>query len=311
MRRARRTAVWVCLMAACGPLKPDEGGVGSTSTTGVGSPTTGVAGTTAGSSAGEATLTGGTTDGVEGSTSMSGGSDSGTILPPDFAADGSCDIFIQNCPEGEKCVPYAYDGGGAWNADKCFPVMEDPRQVGEPCFAPEGGTAGIDNCDRGLMCWDVDAEGDGVCVELCKGEPANAYCETPWTVCQISAGGTLALCLDGCDPLQQNCEPSDVCIVDPNGQGFSCQFDASGEEGQVHDPCMFPNACDPGLLCIEPTAAEECSQDAEGCCEPFCDLDDPEADMKCPGVGQVCNPYFEEGTAPPAYVNVGYCAVPT
>ena len=127
-----------------------------------------------------------------------------------------------------------------------------------------------------------------------------------------SAGTTLRVTmqLPESDPLSQNCDPSDVCIGNPSGEGFLCVLDASGEEGQLHDPCDFSNTCDPGLLCNDPTAAVECDPDALGCCEPFCDLGDPEADAKCGGVGQVCNPYFEEGTAPPDYVNVGYCAIP-
>ena len=84
-------------------------------------------------------------------------------------------------------------------------------------------------------------------------------------------------------------------------------LDASGEEGQLHDPCNFANACDPGLLCNQPSAAVECDQDENGCCEPFCNFAEMEP---CPGAGQVCNAYYEEGTAPPEYEHIGYCAVP-
>ena len=223
--------------------------------------------------------------------------------------ENQCNPFTQDCPEGEKCQPWADDGGGSWNNDKCVPVTGD-GQPGDACFAEGGGTAGIDDCGPGVFCWDVDAEGNGVCVELCKGSMEAGTCDDPDKGCAVYNEGTLPLCLDGCDPLSQNCDPSDVCIGNPNGEGFLCVLDASGDEGQQHDPCNFANACDPGLLCNDPTAANECDPNAMGCCEPFCDLTDPMADMNCGGEGQVCNPYFEEGTAPPDYVNVGYCAIP-
>mgnify|MGYP006870797751 CR=1 FL=1 len=221
-----------------------------------------------------------------------------------------CNPFEQDCPEGQKCTWYANDGGGSWNDTTCVPVVEDPTQLGEPCLAPEGSTAGPDDCDFGLMCWDVNAEGVGVCVALCDGSPEDAHCADPDVLCAVYSLGFGLCIIDPCDPIAQDCDPGNVCIGNPNGEGFFCVLDASGEEGQAHDPCNFANACDPGLICNDPTAAEECDPNVEGCCEPFCDLGDPDADMNCPGVGQVCNLYFEEGTAPPEYENVGYCAVP-
>src|SRR5262245_40427592 len=136
-------------------------------------------------------------------------------------------------------MPYANDGGGSWNDNKCVPVMENPAQLNEPCYAVGGGTSGLDNCDLGLMCRDVDAEGNGWCIELCKGSPEAGVCSDPATVCAIYADAVFAPCIPGCNPLLQDCDPSDACIANPNGQGFVCVLDASGEEGQAHDPCMF------------------------------------------------------------------------
>jgi len=206
-------------------------------------------------------------------------------------------------------MPYADDGGGSWNNDKCVPVMENPAQVHEPCFVVGGGVSGVDNCDFGLMCWDTDAEGNGHCVELCSGSAEQPLCKESGYICAIYAGGTLALCMNGCDPLLQDCDPSDVCIGKPDGDGFMCVLDASGDEGQQHDPCMFPNACDAGLLCGEVTDAVECDPNAQGCCQPFCDLTDPDPEL-CGGMGQVCTPYLVDGMAVPEYEHLGYCAVP-
>jgi hypothetical protein len=223
--------------------------------------------------------------------------------------DCECDVFAQDCPEGEKCSAYADDGGGSWNNTKCVPVMENPKQPGEPCMVEVSGVSGIDDCEKGAMCWDTDAENMGVCVALCKGTLESGFCEEPGKACVIYADAVLNLCLDGCDPLAQDCDPSDVCIGTQSGE-FLCVLDASGEEGQQHDPCMFANSCDPGLLCLDATAADECDPMAWECCQPFCDLSDPDADKKCGGAGQVCNPYFEMGEAEPEYENVGYCAIP-
>jgi hypothetical protein len=93
--------------------------------------------------------------------------------------------------------------------------------------------------------------------------------------------------------------------MDPSG--FICVIDASGEEGQVFDPCEYANACDPGLICADPLSAEECDPQAPGCCLPFCDLTAPPS---CPGNGQKCLPWYEVGRAPPGYENLGTCGLP-
>lgn len=292
-------------LVACGPVAPgadDSGGTSSSagvmSTTEV--PTTG------------ASLTGGTsgTTGLPVSTgSSTGGADSGTFIQPSDALIGEpCDPFTQDCPNGMKCVPYADDGGSSWNNDKCVPVVDDPKLLGEPCFAAEGGVGGVDDCDLGLMCWDTDAQNQGICVELCGGSPEEPTCEAPKTTCAVYGEGALALCLSTCNPVAQDCDPTDVCIENPDGNGtFLCVLDASGDEGQLHDPCMYANACDAGLQCVESAWAVECDPLEAMCCEAFCDITLPDP---CPGAGQVCNAYFLAGTAPPGCENIGFCRVP-
>ena len=62
-----------------------------------------------------------------------GNPDTGGLEPFD------CDIWAQDCPEGEKCSAWANDGGGAWNATRCVPVDDDPDQVGEACNVEGSG----------------------------------------------------------------------------------------------------------------------------------------------------------------------------
>jgi hypothetical protein len=204
-------------------------------------------------------------------------------------------------------MPYADDGGTSWNNTKCVPVMEDPAQPGEPCFVVGNGVSGIDNCDVGAMCWDTDVEDQGTCVAGCRGTADAPYCEDPAAVCWSTR--VFTLCIKGCDPLEQDCPMADdLCI--PSDHTFVCVLDASGEEGQVHDPCMFPNECDEGLYCVDSSSAAECDAQVMGCCQPFCDLDVPEPDTQCAGEGQQCVAWYAEGTALPGSEDIGICMVP-
>ena len=69
--------------------------------------------------------------------------------------DGSiseCDSFLQDCPAGEKCVPYA-SSGGTWDHNKCVPVTGDLGE-GEACVS-EGPVFATDDCDAATTCWDM------------------------------------------------------------------------------------------------------------------------------------------------------------
>ncbi len=50
---------------------------------------------------------------------------------PDEVAGGIPFIWAQDCPEGEKCMPWANDGGGSWNATRCSPLDPNPSAVGD------------------------------------------------------------------------------------------------------------------------------------------------------------------------------------
>jgi hypothetical protein len=225
------------------------------------------------------------------------------ILNPD-GGGATCDVFAQDCPDGQKCTAWASDGGGSWNATKCVPVTGD-KVPGDECTVEGSGVTGIDNCEKGAMCWDTDEMNIGLCVELCKGSEEAPTCSTQGFTCSVTNEGVLTLCLPGCDPLLQDCPGNDVCI--PIGDGFVCVLDASGEEGQAFDPCEFANTCDPGLVCAGSASANECSPMAMGCCVPMCSISEM---APCPGAGQECTSLFEEGQAPPAFTDVGYCTIP-
>ena len=222
----------------------------------------------------------------------------------DDTPTGECDVFAQDCPEGEKCAAYADDGGSSWNNTKCVAVTGD-GQHGDPCTTEGGGTTGVDDCALGFMCWDV-VDDKGTCVALCTGSADAPKCIDD-LVCVIANDGVLNLCLTPCDPLLQDCPGDDLCI--PNGEEFVCVLDASGEEGQVHDVCEFVNACAKGLTCQDAaTASSECDPAAAGCCEPFCEF----PDGACPAADQVCFQWFDPVSLPKddPKLAIGVCVIP-
>jgi hypothetical protein len=237
------------------------------------------------------------------------------VMPEDVPGAGDCDLFGQDCPEGQKCMPWADDGGNAWNAAKCSPVDPDPGQVGDPCLVEGSGVSGVDNCDVGVMCYNVDPTTNmGTCYEICGGSPAAPVCEASEAVCAIYNDGVLPLCFPSCDPLAQDCGGvTQVCVAAPANDGFICILDSlPNDPGQFGEPCEFANACDPGLFCAVAGVVPDCTNPG-GCCSEFCDLTvgDPDAECSGQGGGQVCLPWW--GTvedAAPGWEDVGYCTLP-
>ena len=257
-------------------------------------------------------------DGAPGTDDTGADSDDGAVdggcvflCQPDGAGVNiECDVWAQDCPSGEKCMPWANDGGSSWNATRCSPLDDNPAQVGDPCLVEGSGVSGIDNCDISSMCWNVDPEtNEGVCTAFCSGSEANPVCEDPTTQCVIANEGTLILCLPTCDPLAQDCTNGQNCY--PIDDGFACAPDAGGEQGAYGEGCEFLNVCDAGLFCANPDAVPDCAG-AAGCCSEFCDLSAADPDAACSGAagGQVCTPWYEEGQSPPGYEDVGACAIP-
>lgn len=267
-----------------------------------------------GDDSGASNLTPGTTTEGEGSASDSSGGDSSSGQTSGGDSSGGseatgdpdvCDVWAQDCPANEKCAPYSTGGGASWDATMCVPIDPTPVPVGAPCQNPGSPADGLDNCEEGAMCWDVDPDtGFGTCVAHCQGSPQAPICATGFD-CLIANDGVLPVCLPGCDVLAQDCVQGNVCV--PVNGSFNCVLDASGDEGQAFDPCEFLNACDPGLACMNSTFATECDSQGNGCCLPFCDIDDPNA---CPGVGQECLPWYPVGEAPVGDEDIGLCRLP-
>ena len=220
-------------------------------------------------------------------------------LPPGF----ECSFWDDECPRGEKCMPYAWDAGPFWNASKCTPIARDPGAPGEPCIAAEGRTGGIDDCQAHAFCWNVDDETNmGECVAFCDGSEALPMCSDPLAPCAFLGESTpFMLCLPYCDPLVQDCAAGTGCYA--LHDRFTCLPDASGEGGGVGDPCEYSDwLCDPGLFCAPGESIPGC--DVQACCSPHCDT--TLVPSSCPD-GLACVPWYDEGQAPPPFESVGAC----
>lgn len=211
-----------------------------------------------------------------------------------------CNVFEQDCQEGEKCMPWANDGGNAWNATRCVPIAPDAGGLYESCTVEGSGVSGIDTCELGMICWNVDERLQGECYGMCGGAENAPTCEDANATCSVGGDSILPLCVPNCDPLDiEPCSPGEACY--PLDSTFVCAPDASGPKlGGTFEPCEFVNACDPGLFCGSADAVAAC--EGSGCCTPYCDLSDP----LCPDP-TVCVPFFAEGKVPPGYENVGAC----
>jgi hypothetical protein len=301
-------ARFVPLLVACGPVVAVEQGTtgeGSAGTIATGPPATSTSTTT---------TSGGTTSPMEGTSAATfsfvvddeGTSfDSAAFVIPDYPP-GSCDIWRQDCPDGWKCSPMAAYSR-TWDTTRCTPLADDPVQPGDPCTMEGSSKSGIDDCEVGSTCFFVDDDTlQGTCVALCEGNSMNPICEDPSTACSITHGENLVLCLPRCHPLASDCEGERPCVF--VGQVAVCWASAVPEgEGNYGDTCSYINSCNPGLFCGNPDHVSECEAGADGCCTPFCDLDEP----TCPdeALGVECISFFGDD-GPPEYADLGGCVIP-
>jgi hypothetical protein len=249
--------------------------------------------------ASEATGTG-TSTGTSSSTST--GTTESFVVEPDVFDPEACSVFDQDCPEGEKCVPYG-SSGDSWDALKCVPVLGD-QAPGEPCVWA-GIIEATDDCDASSICWfaeEIEGQFFGTCVAQCTGTPDMPEC-LPGASCILNDNGSLALCLPGCDPVVQDCGEELACYW--GGAMFECIF--TSENIPTGEPCGFVNDCAPGHLCADAAALPSCAGSA--CCTQYCNLLDGDAGCSAQP-GTACVSFFDEGRAPVGYEHIGACVLP-
>ncbi|MBX7077934.1 MAG: hypothetical protein K1X88_02030 [Nannocystaceae bacterium] len=302
---------WVC---ACGPqVVASDGGGDSTGAADTTSTSAATLSTSTSTSGGTTATSVGTSVGSSSSTSADSttsddGSDTFVFVNEFDAGDFHvCDVWLQDCPRGEKCMPWANDGGSNWNATRCTPIAPDPHTVGEPCLVEGSGVSGIDDCDLGAMCWDVDPDTlAGTCVAMCTGDEANPHCEGACEECTLTDAGVLNLCLPACDPLNDTCEADETCA--PWFDVFLCAPQVPMPAG-LAEPCEYINDCAGGLLCLQTDLVPDC-QGGSGCCAPVCDTEAPDGcDAMLPGTE--CQAWYAQPPDNPCIgSNVGVCSLP-
>lgn len=222
----------------------------------------------------------------------------GNFVPQVDVPLSECDIFMQDCVPGEKCVPYA-SGGMSWDANKCVPVLGD-GMVGEACLYA-GTVEATDDCDESSACWDVmDVNGEsvGTCTAFCMGTTDAPICPAG-TACLQGNEGSIAFCVEGCNPLTQECPNGEACFWTTDA--FACVF--TTEDLPTGDTCGYINDCAAGNMCVTAQSVPNCNGSA--CCAAFCDLD---CGMGvCMQPGTECVPFFEMGQAPIGSADVGVC----
>ncbi len=310
MKKCKYTFYLVLALPACTGTPATTGGSGATEDSGHTSDDSG----TSSSTAGHTSSTTGTSSGSESSSPSTQGTTTETesdtltdtstsdpdpfITVPDSYTEPECDTFTNDCPEGQKCMPYADDGGSSWNNLGCFDIMGD-GMLEDPCSIVDSRTSGKDTCAAGFMCWDVDLETkEGYCTPFCQGTPENIYCEQEMYFCLAPSEGVLNLCLRECSPLLQDCAEGQGCF--PVNNSYACA-PVPDEQGLEGDPCEFINACQAGLACMLGEQVPNCESLA--CCTPFCDLNNP----ACENPETTCRPVYEE--APDWAAHIGFCGV--
>ena len=298
----------LAVLAACGPAVdvPSEDGTAgetSTGTTPTPNPTS-----TPPDPATSASPTTASTSTTDDSTSSDGtGDDFPGFLPAPDVPPEDCDIWGQNCPEGEKCTAWADDGGSAWNANRCVPVADNPVGPGDTCTVEGIGTSGIDNCDATSMCMPDIGANTGTCIAFCTGSPDDPMCGGA-EICVISNWDALVLCYESCDPVAQDCRREGWACY-PVDDGAVCA--PEGENPGAHGTkCEMLATCNPGLVCVQAGAVAGCPDDP--CCAAYCDTEEVGADEGCPGYddGERCLPFYPEGEAPDGLEHVGICIIP-
>lgn len=299
---------------ACGPTVSDGDGSGAADSSG----TAGTAGSD--SASGGVTVSGTTSDGSDSATTgtmttattaadstTTGSSEEGgsyLIVPDAGTACGvgsSCDPWAQDCSEGEKCVPWVADGSGDIDGPclgtRCSSVDPDAVGPGQPCTAVEGPWSGVDDCELGSFCWDVDpATQTGSCSAPCNGNEANPLCPDD-DACLI-VEHILIACVPSCAALEPDCAGDWVCATGDEGPSYCVPGASLGVATGQATPCNRHVGCGDGFACVAAGDVADCTEPGS-CCTAVCDLDAPSCDASVPN----CTPL--DG----APAGVGVCTI--
>ncbi len=184
-------------------------------------------------------------------------------MNPDMALPpATCDITMQNCGAGHKCVP-SVDSTGA-EADTC--VTDGTALEGATCTPPSSSSSVInDNCKAGLFC-DNATLAAPVCRKMCT---TDTDCTTSGQRCGdfftlffgLMSEANFGWCSPSCTPFVStagNCPASQDCgettfdfdqtaATSTSGPGFF--FCKPTGTGAFNTACMSDKDCGPNLWC--------------------------------------------------------------
>jgi hypothetical protein len=264
----RRFAGIMCMMVcACGPtvdLDPSTAGETLETTASVGtdthSTTTGPAGATGSTSSTTDLDT--TADPSTTTSATCGALDDGDGRMFDIGPLHQCDLFLQDCRPGLKCVPQGFF------QLSCVPIDPAPLPDGAPCPA-----AVPDPCGPLSWCTPAGPSGEGTCVPLCTGSYFDPVCPDD-TLCVVDDELIVAYCAAPCDPFAADACAFGSCL--PTMHGFGC---VPGGDAMAGESCFQHDSCVDQHACREAESVPGCS--GTQCCAPLCDDDHPCAGGSC------------------------------
>lgn len=209
-------------------------------------------------------------------------------------ATSYCDVWAQDCPEGEKCTAWSADGDHDIEGcvlTRCAELAADPVPLGGTCTVEHGPWSGLDDCDVGAYCWDVDpATLEGVCIANCQGSEANPLCDEGLE-CFIGYGGWVTACLRGCDPLAPVCGDDGTCTT-RDGDPSVCLPNSLAVPAAQAAGCDHTVGCGAGFVCMAADRVAGC-EDPSSCCTAVCDPAMP----TCAETDPVCTPLAGNASA--------------
>lgn len=216
-----------------------------------------------------------------------------------------CDPYLQDCPEGSKCLPRIHsspkiDFGGY----VCGLVLGD-LGAGEPCTAQVSGEVRVDDCGPGGVCQNLREAGDefvGTCAPHCMGSADDPQCPAGHSCAEEFFAGPI-YCARDCDPLAQDCQESSSCRW--SGERFECMLDL--EQLPSESDCAHLNDCASGNICV---SAEVLTCETATCCASFCDLEQGDEACQLIDPSYVCVGFFEDDAVPPGLPTLGLCVLP-
>lgn len=170
----------------------------------------------------------------------------------DIGVIHECDLFLQDCEPGMKCVPQGF------LRLVCEPIDPEPIPDGAPCPVDV-----LDPCGPLSWCTPAGPSGEGTCVPLCTGSYHEPVCPDD-TICVVDDETIVAYCAPPCDPFAADACAFGSCL--PTAHGFGCvpSGDATaGESCEQHDSCEDQHAC--RVAAVVPACCDDL------CCAPLCD----------------------------------------